>query len=100
MHAAIARARRPSDHIAVPKTFYDDHADRALPTPVAYGTTRNRVWISLQDEALEELLADAMFYAHEVDEPMHVITSARRTVDVIHKALDACARTIRASVGE
>jgi hypothetical protein len=49
--------------IRIPRRFFDDHADRALPTPTVHRATRAHVWIDRTDPALAELVNDAAFYA-------------------------------------
>lgn len=49
--------------IRIPKGFYEDHGDRALPTPVAVKETGRHVWIDRSDPDMAELVNDAEFYA-------------------------------------
>lgn len=49
--------------ILLPVRFYDDHAERDLPTPVTLKRTGRHVTVALNDPALPELLADALHYA-------------------------------------
>lgn len=78
----------PVDVLAVPVTFWNDHADRMpldpgqqLAEPVGH---RGRcVLIRSDDPGLDPLLSDARYYANgdNMDEcPRHVRDSARRTV--------------------
>lgn len=79
----------PNQIIPVPALFYDDHAERELPTPEQFGTRehKHRRWIRLHDPATPELLNDAEYYAEDVDgAPPNLIASARRTVAAIRKA--------------
>jgi hypothetical protein len=81
MSAAYAR---------IPVRFYDDHAERGLPTPAAVGRVHRVVIVDAADPALPELLSDARFYAdpNGPDElPPGLKASAERTVRAIRQAL-------------
>jgi hypothetical protein len=72
--------------ITVPATFYDDHCERMSDNEQAdcgreYGRKAHRVCIGITEAGLAELLADARYYAKDVDSaPEHIVASARRTV--------------------
>ena len=51
--------------IKIPRGFYDDHADRELPSPVIIKETKRNYVISRDDPAWEELLSDAQHYAND-----------------------------------
>ena len=58
------RRNQPLRHyIRLPRAFYDDHAERALPTPEAVRQTTRFVWLRQNAPFLDELIADARFYA-------------------------------------
>lgn len=48
--------------IRIPRTFFDDHMDRELPTP-DYRRWRGGYVIKLDDPHLPELISDATHYA-------------------------------------
>lgn len=76
----------PVDVLAVPAKFYDDHGDRALPTPAEIRRAGRRVYIAANDPAIPDLLSDAKFYADPwgPDElPAGLKASAKRTVAVL-----------------
>ena len=50
--------------IRIPKTFYTDHWERALPTPEIIRETSRHYFVAADDPSLPELLDDALFYAH------------------------------------
>lgn len=71
--------------IAVPATFFDDHADRDLPTPDEVRRAGHRVFIRANDPSIHSLRRDAAFYADPAcmdasDCPAAIIRSARRTL--------------------
>lgn len=47
----------------IPITFFEDHAQRELPTPVIQHQTKSHYWIRADDPAIGELLSDARYYA-------------------------------------
>lgn len=47
-----------------PRTFYDDHRDRDLPTPAVLRETTRHVWLDTEHPDMPELLSDARFYAN------------------------------------
>jgi hypothetical protein len=49
--------------IRLPRKFYDDHAERDLPTPIAIRSNSQSVWVDSIDANLSELLNDAEYYA-------------------------------------
>lgn len=78
----------PVDVLAVPATFYDDHAERDLPTPVEVRRAGSRVYIRADDPAIESLRRDAAFYADPrcMDAsycPRSIIESAKRTLSAL-----------------
>jgi hypothetical protein len=78
-----------SHAICLPSRFYDDHAERALPTPRAIKRTSRQVHVSSKDPALPELLADALHYSHPdgptAGDPAYVglRRSAKATADTL-----------------
>lgn len=78
----------PVDVLAVPETFWNDHADRSPTNPgeqlaVPVGYKGRCVLIRADDPGIKVLLSDAIYYADadSMDEcPRHVRDSARRTV--------------------
>lgn len=48
----------------IPRVFFDDHAERDLPTPAVLRETKRTVTISLDDPNTPELIDDAQHYAH------------------------------------
>jgi hypothetical protein len=90
MNAQHTPWKREAKHalIPLPSTFYDDHAERALPTPELIRRAGSRVWVRRNDKALPELLADAEYYAHMYgpdEAPPAVTASARRTVATLRQ---------------
>jgi hypothetical protein len=49
--------------IQLPRKFYDDHAERELPTPAAIRSNSKSVWVATDDVNLPELIEDAYFYS-------------------------------------
>lgn len=46
----------------IPRTFFDDHKDRDLPTPAVVHQTKRHVWVRADDPHMPELLSDARYY--------------------------------------
>lgn len=71
--------------VKVPRRFFDDHAERDLPTPTIVRTLAAHYVVSSDDPALSELLNDAEHYAtpgqfgHD-PELAGIVASARATV--------------------
>ena len=55
--------------IRIPPTFYRDHYERDLPTPVNHSRFKSYVLIDPADPALPELLSDARYYAEYMSDP-------------------------------
>lgn len=73
-------------YVRIPAKFYTDHEERGLPTPKAHRTTKQAVWIYLNDPDIDELLDDARHYANDVDAcDRGLVASARATVRNIEK---------------
>jgi len=53
--------------IRIPKTFFDDHQWRELPTPEVIKETKSHYWIyeNKEDEGYLDLIEDADMYAGE-----------------------------------
>jgi hypothetical protein len=69
--------------IAVPAMFYDDHAQRGLPTPAEVDRKGRQVLILAEDPAVAELRDDAAYYADPFGPdmlPPGLRASAKRTV--------------------
>jgi len=49
--------------IKITKCFYQDHVERDLPAPAIVRETKRHYFIDANSEHLDELLADAEFYA-------------------------------------
>jgi len=49
--------------IKIPRRFYDDHADRSLPSPEIVHHNKTHYWIRRDDPAMGELRSDAEYYA-------------------------------------
>ena len=74
----------PDRLIKLPKRFFDDHAERGLPTPEVIREYSNNYAVSINDPELSELLSDAEHYADAVDQAERgLITSARATCRAI-----------------
>ena len=71
--------------IRIPRAFYDNHVERALPAPEIVRQTKGHYFIDATSEELVELLSDAEYYADpafEVEFGSHLaalILSARAT---------------------
>jgi len=48
----------------LPRKFFDDHAERDLPTPAVIRETKRTVTILADDPAIPDLIDDARYYAH------------------------------------
>lgn len=76
--------------IKLPKRFFDDHAERGLPTPEVIRDYAHSYAISINDPALTELLEDAEHYVDGVDQAERgLIMSAKATCRAIKLAKDA-----------
>ncbi len=53
--------------IRIPMTFFDDHRERDLDTPIIERMTAKHYWIDPADPSLPELVNDAEHYATDVD---------------------------------
>lgn len=75
-------------NIWVPAMFFDDHAERALPTPVVIRETNTRRLIDTDDPNYAELLDDANFYADPSgpDEAKHIVAAAKRLLKAVKHA--------------
>lgn len=76
--------------IRVPLRFYQDHAERDLPTPVNHSRSKAYATIAADDPALPDLLSDAEFYADTMTDPawssaLGVARSAVATVRAIRR---------------
>jgi hypothetical protein len=47
----------------IPKRFFDDHEERALPSPDIIKQNKTAYWIVDEGEGYDELLDDAKYYA-------------------------------------
>jgi hypothetical protein len=76
--------------IKVPMCFYQDHRDRALPTPTDHGNAKRYALIELDDPATADLLSDAEFYCHPNGPDAYYLgglkASAKATVKAIKGA--------------
>ena len=80
----------PDRLIKLPKRFFDDHAERGLPTPEVIREYAHSYAVSINDPELSELLSDAEHYADAVDQAERgLITSARATRRAIKMANEA-----------
>jgi hypothetical protein len=72
--------------VKLPGKFFDDHRERALPTPAVVRETDRSVWVNCADPALAELLDDARYYSHAYGPDLcsrGLIASAKATVRAI-----------------
>lgn len=53
------------DLLRLPRSFFDDHEARDLPTPDVQRKNKVHVWVRRDDPALPELINDAQHYASE-----------------------------------
>lgn len=76
--------------LLLPPRFFDDHADRELPTPEVLGRRGRSYVVALEDDRLRELFSDACYYAGSggPDQPglNGLRASARATRDTIAEA--------------
>lgn len=75
--------------ITLPRRFWDDHCDRLSPDCTEIEGARYSV-VTLSDDQLAELLADARYYAEgwPDDAPRGLVMSARSTVSRIINHLE------------
>jgi hypothetical protein len=79
--------------IQLPRKFYDDHAERDLPTPVAVRKNSKSVWVDGADENLPELIEDAYYYANKdirdgfASDCRHWCYAAERLLAAYHKQI-------------
>ena len=77
--------------IRIPKTFFNDHLERELPTPEVVKFTKQHYWIheNLNDEGYVDLLDDADFYAGkdapDWDEGKGIRLAAKALLKAINK---------------
>ncbi len=64
--------------VCLPPRFWDDHADRDLPTPKAVKMRGTSYWAAINDPSLPELLADAEHYAHR-DGPSEIGSALKKS---------------------
>lgn len=76
------------DLVCIPPCFYNDHAERDLPTPAIVRTHGTNYWISVTDPDTPELLDDASHYAHP-DGPDMISIGLRRSASVTRDRLKA-----------
>lgn len=71
--------------LQVPRRFWDDHCERLSPQCEEIEGKRYST-ITLNDEQLEELLSDAVYYAEgwPDDAPRGLVISARATVNRVN----------------
>lgn len=77
--------------VEIPRVFFDDHAERELPTPEIVGRSLGRYVIRRDDPALPELINDAEYYAHP-DGPDEAPRGLKRAAQNL---LDALGRSSR-----
>ena len=66
--------------VQVPKKFFDDHAERELPTPHVIRETSRYYLVNRDDEAVPELIDDAMHYADGVDQADRGLIASAKAV--------------------
>jgi hypothetical protein len=74
--------------LRIPRRFYEDHDERALPTPAVVKFTKTHIWIDADDAALDELRSDAEHYAHRYGPdqcPPGLIPAARALLAALDK---------------
>jgi hypothetical protein len=85
-----SQSKSASLEVRLPAAFFNDHAERELPTPKVLRENSRHVWVRSYDPALVELLNDARHYAHRdgPDEcPRGLISSAKATVQTIERCI-------------
>ena len=72
------------DAVRIPRTFYDDHQWRDLPTPPPMRETKRHVWIDPEHPDTPELVSDASYYADPYGpETPGLRRAARATLDAL-----------------
>lgn len=74
--------------VKIPKTFYEDHKWRDLPTPEAVKETKRNVWVRPDDPALPELRNDAEYYADTQGFDPSTQRTVCRSAKALLRALD------------
>jgi len=77
------------DLLRLPRSFYDDHAARDLPTPKAVRENARFVYVRRDDPDLPELVDDARYYADPEgfdEETRRVVNAAKRLLAAIKEA--------------
>lgn len=75
--------------IRIPKAFLLDHWERALPTPEIIRETGRHYFVSADDPAVPELLADADYYAHPYGPDAEWLFGLKASARATAKALRA-----------
>jgi hypothetical protein len=75
-------------NVKIPRMFFEDHAQRDLPTPTIVGKVRGGYIIDTNDKAYDELLNDAAYYAHPdgPDQCPEVKAAAKRFLKAIARS--------------
>lgn len=72
--------------VSIPKKFYDDHADRELPSPPVISETARHYRIDPAHPDLEELVSDAQHYAGDgTDAEQWIVAAARALLEALKR---------------
>lgn len=75
--------------IRIPPTFYRDHSERGLDTPVNHSRFKSYVLIDAADPALPELISDARYYAECMGDPeWSSATGLARSAEALLRAIE------------
>lgn len=69
----------------LPAMFWEDHAERDLPSGTLLRSAGHRVQVAVSGSELNEIESDAVYYSADVDCYPELIASAKRTVVAIQK---------------
>lgn len=76
------------DLIRIPRTFFIDHVERDLPTPLAVRETSSHFYIRRDDPNLPELVSDAEHYVDGVDAAGSLPRAARALLLAIRQGVN------------
>jgi len=80
-------ATLPTTAVRIPHGFFDDHRDRALPTPEILRHTGRHYWIDTAAAEYAALISDARYYADQYgpDGAPHVVRMAKDLLRAVTK---------------
>jgi hypothetical protein len=81
--------------LRLPHKFFDDHGDRALPTPDIVRATASHYFIRADDPAVESLLDDARYYTDPYGPDAEWLGGLKASARATIKAIEAARLDLR-----